>query len=139
MIAELQQATDSASRWLEDLATETGTSDDHRAWAYLRAALHALRDRLSVEECAQLAAQMPLVVRGLFYEGWRPAHKPDKSIKNRQELLARISAELHGVPGDPQRIGRALFRVLEHHLPPGEVTSLQHVLPHDLRSFWKEI
>jgi uncharacterized protein (DUF2267 family) len=30
--------------------------------------LHALRDRLTVEEASDLAAQLPMLIRGLYYE-----------------------------------------------------------------------
>lgn len=31
--------------------------------------LHALQDRLTVQEGADLAAQLPLLVKGIFYDG----------------------------------------------------------------------
>jgi len=58
--------------WLEDLAQELGNIPAQRAYSILRAVLHALRDRLTVEEAVKLGAQLPLLVRGFYYEGWRP-------------------------------------------------------------------
>lgn len=59
--------------WLGDVMAELDTEDRHQAYSALRATLHALRDRLTVDEAAQLAAQLPLLVRGIYYENWRPA------------------------------------------------------------------
>ena len=56
--------------WLNELAAELGTEDHRHAYRVLRAVLHAVRDRLTVDEAAQLAAQLPELIRGIYYEGW---------------------------------------------------------------------
>jgi uncharacterized protein (DUF2267 family) len=68
--------------WLDEIMQELNWDDRHRAYHALRAVLHTLRDRLSVDEVAQLSAQLALLVRGAFFEGWHPAHKP---VKERSE------------------------------------------------------
>jgi hypothetical protein len=42
--------------WLNELSEELATEDGHHAYRVLRAFLHALRDHLSVNETAALAA-----------------------------------------------------------------------------------
>src|ERR671934_238634 len=64
--------------WLNELSDELGTANRHQAYEVLRAFLHALRDRLPVESAAKLGAQLPMLVRGFYYEGWNPTHTPDK-------------------------------------------------------------
>jgi len=59
--------------WINDMCERLDLEDEERACLALRAGLHALRDRLTVEEAAHLAAQLPIAVRGLFFEGWHPS------------------------------------------------------------------
>ena len=52
--------------------------DRRSAYRALRSVLHVLRDRLTPEQAVHLGAQLPLLVRGIFYDGWRIAanHAP---------------------------------------------------------------
>lgn len=72
----IDRSVEKAHVWINEVAEQLG-SDDHRlAYRVLRAYLHALRDRLPVNEAAQLAAQLPELIRGIYYEGWKPATTP---------------------------------------------------------------
>src|SRR5918996_6063232 len=98
--------------WLKDLMQALGTEDRQRAYLALRATLHALRDRLTVEEVAQLGAQLPMLIRGFYYEGWDPAGKPLKE-RHKEEFLARIEEHFSGDDiADPEQVARAVFTVL---------------------------
>jgi uncharacterized protein (DUF2267 family) len=54
--------------WLNEIMEAIGP-DGRRAYRILAAVLHALRDRLTVDETAQLGAQLPILVRGLTISG----------------------------------------------------------------------
>lgn len=121
--------------WLHELAKQMGTDDRHRAYRALRAVLHALRDRLSAEEVAALGAQLPMLVRGIYYEGWHPSDKPLKG--SREEFLAEIGAAFRDESDvDPESVIRAVFWLLSRHVTTGETESVKHVLPTKLRSLW---
>jgi uncharacterized protein (DUF2267 family) len=77
--------------WLKDIMQELGGEDRHKAYVSLRTTLHALRDRLTLEETAQFGAQLPMLIRGLYYEGWTPTGKPDK-VRHKADFLAPIRA-----------------------------------------------
>lgn len=120
---------------LKELMEELGWYDRSDAYHALREVLHALRDHLPVGEVAALAAQLPLLVRGLFYEGWHPADKPLKQHKD--ALLARVHEALHGrPPADAEEVVRAVFRLLARHVSNGEIGAVKRALPADVRTLW---
>jgi len=120
--------------WLSDLMDVLGSPDRHAAYLALRATLHALRDRLPVEEVADLGAQLPMLVRGFYYEGWDPTAKPVK-LRRKEEFLARIEQEMRSDDTyDAERVARAVFTVLAARVTEGEIEDVQHVLPAEVRS-----
>ena len=123
--------------WLKDLMEELDWQDRQEAYSALRVTLHALRDRLTIEEAAQLGAQLPMLIRGFYYEGWNPTGKPLK-VRQRQEFLERIAEHFVrvGEPVHPEPIARAVFSVLAQRISDGEIADVKHVLPEDLRSLW---
>jgi uncharacterized protein (DUF2267 family) len=122
-------ATQKAELWIRDMMRELRTDDPHEAYHALGASLHALRDRLAVDEAAQLSAQLPLLVRGLFFEGWHPASTP-VHVRRPEDLLALIDQKAgDGHRVDAERAVAATFEVLRRHVSPGELASLAHVLP----------
>jgi uncharacterized protein (DUF2267 family) len=125
--------------WLNELMQELGWEDKHKAYLALRATLHALRDRLTVDEVAQLGAQLPMLIRGFYYEGWDPSDKPLKE-RHKEQFLARMEREFPGVDGiDPEGVARAVFSVLAKRVSEGEIEDVRHVLPAEVRELWPGI
>jgi uncharacterized protein (DUF2267 family) len=129
----IEHSAQVAQIWYHDLAEELGTDDSQYAAAVLRAVLHALRDRLTVEEAAQLAAQLPTLIRGVYYEGWRPgatrhlAHSVD-------EFLEHVAGEAH-LAGETEasHAVAAVARLLAHHISEGELADVIATFPAKLR------
>src|SRR5271165_4064541 len=94
-IAPIESSIHTTNIWLRELMEELGWNDRHQAYRALAAVLHALRDRLTVVEAADLGAQLPMLIRGLYYEGWTPTGKPVKERK-REDFLAHIATALRG-------------------------------------------
>lgn len=127
-----ERTQEKAERWVKDMMVALHTEDPQLALHALRAGLHALRDRLTVEEAAQLSAQMPLIIRGLFFENWRPAGKP-LHIRHPNEFLALVIANFAPrTDAYADDILRALFRVLSEHISQGEITDVVMSLPEPL-------
>jgi len=122
--------------WLNELMEELGLQDKHKAYLAMRATLHALRDRLTVDEVAQLAAQLPMLVRGFYYEGWDPSDKPLRE-RHKAQFLARMEQQFRGEDRiDPERVARAVFTVLANRVSAGEIADVKNVVPAELRELW---
>src|SRR4051812_12385452 len=87
-------AIDHAQRWLSTVSEALGEHDRERCWAVTRAVLQTLRDHLTHEEAAHLSAQLPMLFRGAFYEGWRPVETPAR-VRHASDFLGEIRAHLH--------------------------------------------
>ncbi len=128
--------------WLKEVMAELETDDRHKAYLALRAVLHALRDRLTVEEVAELGAQLPMLIRGFYYEGWDPTGKPVKE-RHKEDFLNHIyryfKITRYGEPDvDPEKIARAVFKVLARRVSEGEIEDVLHILPRELRELWPQ-
>lgn len=124
--------------WINDLAERLQWRDRKQVLHLLRSTLGAVRDMLSHDEAAHLAAQLPLVLRGLFYEGWRPSTTPRKE-RHAADFISQVEAELRNDgeyrgPADIEEV----FRLLNSRVTPGEVRDVRSALPKELRRLWPE-
>lgn len=124
--------------WLGDIREELHVEDSQTAYHAMTAVLHTLRDRLTHEEVAGLGAQLPILVRGIFYDAWHPANKPLK-IRSRQEFLDLVKRRFGSIAQiQPERLVHAVLTVLERHVSAGEVENIQATLPKGIRELWTE-
>jgi uncharacterized protein (DUF2267 family) len=125
-LAVLDRNVEQTNEWLNEVAEVIGGSKQ-QAYHVLRGGLHALRDRLTVDEAAHLAAQLPHFVRGIFYEGYKPARMPSGE-RSREAFLEKLKAEApEGVP--PEKMAEAVFTVLKVQVDPGELAHVREMLP----------
>jgi uncharacterized protein (DUF2267 family) len=121
--------------WLNEISAAIGP-DRQLAWKVLSVVLHKLRDRLPVPLSAHLGAELPLLVRGVYYDQFEPARQP--TDWNLDGFVHEISEWLSDVrPVDPRQATRAVFAVLSRHIPRGQIDKVQSALPEDLRGFWR--
>lgn len=122
--------------WLKDVMQEIHRDDRRKAYDALRATLHALRDRLTLEEVAQLGAQLPMLIRGFYYEGWDPTGKPLK-VRQKEQFLAQIEQQFRADDHiDPEKVARAVFTVLAKRVSDGEIEDVKQILPEEIRELW---
>ena len=123
--------------WLKELRENASLADEAEAYAVLRAVLHQLRDRLTLEEAVDLGAQLPTLVRGLYFEGWRPHHTPEK-IRTRADFVELVRDRLrpHHVPPEP--MVQTVFALLAHHCDPGEIADVIDQLPGEIKELWPQ-
>jgi uncharacterized protein (DUF2267 family) len=128
----VERSVHKTNDWLSDLEELLGANRDE-AWRILKAFLQVLRDELTLDEAAQLAAQLPLVLRGAFYEGFDPSSQPAK-LRQRERFLELLAerAQLDGT-AEAERAAQAAATVLRRHVTEGELDDVLSQLPSEVR------
>jgi uncharacterized protein (DUF2267 family) len=131
-VDSLDRSIEKTNAWLSDVAANFGTEDRRLAYRVTRSWLHTLRDRLPVPIAAHIAAQLPELLRGVFYEGWNPSKVPIKY--SRDEYVARFArdAQLHHT--EVPRAGRLVTSAMQRHISAGAISEVLGVLPADIRN-----
>ena len=126
---KLEHMMETAEKWVGQVADSLGCSPES-AYLALRAGLHALRDRLVVDEAVQLGAQLPTLIRGIYYEGWTPHRVPIK-VRHREDFFELIRRPFHEMDAsvDPERISAAVFDLLSQRISEGEIDDVISTLP----------
>ncbi|HTW72587.1 MAG TPA: DUF2267 domain-containing protein [Acetobacteraceae bacterium] len=123
--------------WLDEVMEAVGP-DRKLAWHVLGAVLRTLRDRLPPPLAAHLGEQLPLLVRGAYYEHFAPAHAPLR-LDTEDAFLAHVEAECGGTrPIKLRRAVRIVLAVLDEQTSPGLTDKLRRALPHHVRALWPE-
>lgn len=123
--------------WLDEIMEDLGP-DRQVAWQVLGVVLRVLRDRLPLELSAHVSAQLPLLVRGTYYDQWKPKPQPDK-LRSVDEFLARVEQGLATTrPVNAQDAAKSVFHVLSRHLDRGQAVKVRQALPGDLLRLWPE-
>jgi uncharacterized protein (DUF2267 family) len=118
--------------WLNEIC-ETLGPDRQIAWKVLSTVLHKLRDRLPVELAAHLGAQLPLLVRGVYYDQYLPATQPT-DWHTADEFIEEVGKWLSDIrPVNPKDAISAVFTLLSRHIAPGEIDKVRQALPHQIR------
>lgn len=124
--------------WLKNIREQMNWNESEHQVSYraLRAVLHALRDRLTTEESSDLSAQLPLLIRGIYFEGWNPAKTP-VAERTSEEFLAHVEAAFpDGIVGEVEPVARAVFKVISQHVTAGEIDDVKQSLPKQIRELW---
>lgn len=122
--------------WLKDISEELDGIGEEEAWSRLKAVLQTLRDRITVNETADFAAQLPIIVRGLYFEGWSPAETPHK-WRNRDEYLSAFTQKLEGT-GDGEATLKAVLKVIDRHLDSNELNRVKEMHPKEVWDLWPQ-
>lgn len=123
--------------WLQEIMEDLG-DDRQVAWHSLGAVLHALRDRLPADLSAHLGAELPLLVRGLYYDQYQPTKQPDVT-RSIETFLERVKEGLVNIrPVDSLDATRSVFRVLAHHIDLGQSAKVREALPKEIQALWPE-
>ena len=126
--------------YINDFAAIAGIEDKQTAFQGLRATLQSLRDRIPPEEAAQLGAQLPVLLAGFYYQGWKLGATPTKE-RSLDEFLAKVRGNLpqgEDYPIDTEELVKHVFKFLADKVTQGEVEDIAKIMPDDLKSLWPE-
>lgn len=129
----LERSTQKTNQILNFIEERYGWKE-HRNYSYaaLRAVLHTLRDRLPVELAVGFGAQLPIFVRGVYYEGWNPSKVPQKM--KREEFLNAIRGQLlFSYETSELELIQTVIGAIKNIIDPLEIEKIQKTLPDDLK------
>ncbi len=132
-ISRFEQALVNSMDWLRDVQDELDL-DEQDTYQCLRAVFHALRDRLPPAEVAILGRQLPMVVRGIYYEGWVPGSASGSG----DDFLADVAGALKSAQGpeiDPHGAAGGVLRVLGRRMPKAELDLVVAAAPAVVREY----
>jgi uncharacterized protein (DUF2267 family) len=124
--------------WLKDLMARVPTTDRHYAYQLLRATLHTFRDRIGPENAVHFGAQLPMLIRGFYYEGWQPSKSATKT-RHLDDFLTAVEEEAGRTlgAGAGGKV-KAVFSVIADKIDAHEIEKLRKVLPAELKGLLLE-
>jgi uncharacterized protein (DUF2267 family) len=107
-----------------------------QSYSAVREVLHALRDRLRVNDSANFASQLPMLLQGVYFDGWDPANVPQKMTK--EEFINRIRSNFdysveEGIPALIDIVLKNIFATMN----PEIAEDIKQTLPEDLKTMIK--
>jgi uncharacterized protein (DUF2267 family) len=137
-VPAFSHAAQQAQQWINELSEDLNWSDQGRAYRLFKSVLHAVRDWISPEEAADLSAQLPMLIRGVYFEGWDPMKAP-VIYRKRVDFIARVEGDFINDPlvMPAEDVGKVL-EFLGRKLPGGEIRQVRQSMPKSLRALWAD-
>ena len=131
--------------FVHEVAVEMNASWDLiKALRIMRAVLHALRNRLPPATSLQLIAQLPMLIKAVYVDGWKIADDA-KTMRHLGDFIEAVREE--GGAGlydhfvtdyEVTQAIYAVFNVLRKHVSEGEIKDVLSTLPEELRPLLAE-
>ena len=132
----IDEAVQSANTWVNDVDNATGWENKQRSYRLMRAVLHAIRDHLGVDEAVDLGAQLPTLIRGIYYEGWDASRNPVR-MRTAADFVGRVQESFRADPmGDAENAVRAVIGVLDAHISAGEMDDVRKAFATRVRALF---
>ena len=138
-LSVFDRTTEKTHQFINDVAQQINIEDKHLVFIGIKAVLHGLRDRIPLEEAAQLAAQLPVLLAGFYYQGWKPAATPTKE-RSVDAFVDKVKGNLPqgDYPIEIEALIQGVFAVLSEWVTQGEIQDVANMLPKDVQEFWPQ-
>lgn len=135
-IDAVEKTIQKTNEWIKQVEIGLGWEDRHFAFQSIRAVIHILRDRLPLAVATHLGDQLPILIRGVYYENWSPTreHKPVRNAEEFLDLLADFFPKEYNL--DALRMARTVFSVVKKHVSEGEIRIIRSNLPASIAAIW---
>ncbi len=141
MLQSFDQHAQRGNEFLHLLAFELGDkSNKEAAERITRAVFRSLRNLLTLEENFQLIAQLPLILKGLYVEGWAPQKKRKKLSKILDDFYTEVIKEEgakawkdFSTEEEIKKGVNAVFTVLRMYISEGQMEDVKAVVPNELK------
>lgn len=134
-IASLNRAIQNTIEWLDDIQTELGWENRDETYKATKAVLQTIRDRSTVQEVIHLAANLPLIMKGMLLDGYTMKEKPVK-LRDAEEFLLYIQANYDSRLGDiidTEEVVKAVVAVLTQRMGGGEMQKIAATMPERIK------
>lgn len=137
-IVTFNRTLEQSQSWLKELQAIGNFDNTEQAYTALRGVLQSLRDRLILGAAAHLAAQMPLLIKGVYYDNWDPDKLPE-DYRTEEEFLNKVRERFRNASStiDAKSATRAVFKLLERKISEGEIDHIKSELPKSILSLWQ--
>lgn len=140
MLTEFGRVTSNAEIWVKELAKHMDGVEYEEAFTAFQAVSRALRDRLPVDEAANLGAQLPVLLAGYYYKGWTPANTPTKE-RSKKAFLESVQENVDnlGHTLDSNEITEPVLALISEKISDGEAKAVLEMMPDELKELWPEM
>jgi uncharacterized protein (DUF2267 family) len=124
--------------WLKELMQELNWSDHRKTYLAFRCVLHAVRDHLPMIDAITLGEQLPMLIRGFYFEHFTPVGKP-LPLRSRNDFVSVLSNFMirdGDSDSNAEAVARAVFRLLDKKVTDGEMQDIRHLLPGAVLDLW---
>jgi uncharacterized protein (DUF2267 family) len=123
--------------WLKEIMQELNSTDYRKTYLILRSVLHTLRDHLPIDDAVYLGEQLPMLIRGMYFENWNVTREP-LPLRNSNDFFSAVAHSIarDGEVSNVETATRAVFRFLDRKATDGEIDDLQRVIPDILLDLW---
>lgn len=130
-----------ANEYFKYLATKLGHPDEQNRVVFIwRAVMHTIRDRIHISESIDLISPLPMILKGMYVEGWKYHDKPLYDFETLEQMKTQVKA-LQNKYGEARfdwskptdEIISITLESLEKYVPAEQMEQIRNQLPDDIK------